>query len=62
MVGHSKFCLTLMIGYLLFRDPLSVNQLLGIVCTFCGILMYTYYKIQDENERKENERKMVNTV
>lgn len=62
MVGHSKFCLTLIIGYVLFRDQLSLHQFSGIMCTLFGILLYSYYKIQDENNRILSERKMVNTV
>ena len=26
MFGHFKFCITLIGGYLLFQDPLSLNQ------------------------------------
>lgn len=28
MFGHFKFCITLVGGYLLFHDPLSLNQVI----------------------------------
>lgn len=36
MVGHTKFCLTLLGGYIFFHDPLQALQLLGIFLTFSG--------------------------
>ena len=47
MVGHCKFCVTLIGGFLLFRDPIAANQLLGI-------LSYTYLKLR-EQARQERE-------
>uniref|UniRef100_T1JNZ3 Sugar phosphate transporter domain-containing protein n=1 Tax=Strigamia maritima TaxID=126957 RepID=T1JNZ3_STRMM len=37
MVGHLKFCLTLLGGFLLFDEHLSVYQLVGIALTFTGL-------------------------
>ncbi|XP_077982044.1 solute carrier family 35 member E3-like isoform X2 [Glandiceps talaboti] len=51
MVGHFKVCLTLMGGYFLFDDPLRVNQLFGIGMTLTGIILYTHFKME-EQERK----------
>ncbi|KAM4615193.1 solute carrier family 35 member E3 [Polymixia lowei] len=52
MFGHFKFCITLIGGYLLFQDPLSLNQALGILCTLSGILAYTHFKLAEQEEGK----------
>ncbi|KAM9705368.1 solute carrier family 35 member E3 [Menidia menidia] len=52
MFGHFKFCITLIGGYLLFHDPLSLNQALGILCTLAGILSYTHFKLFEQEEGK----------
>ncbi|XP_071775415.1 solute carrier family 35 member E3 [Centroberyx gerrardi] len=52
MFGHFKFCITLIGGYLLFQDPLSLNQVLGILCTLSGILFYTHFKLSEQEEGK----------
>ncbi|XP_037551650.1 solute carrier family 35 member E3 isoform X2 [Nematolebias whitei] len=52
MFGHFKFCITLVGGYLLFHDPLSLNQALGILCTLAGILSYTHLKLVEQEEGK----------
>ncbi|CAI5785576.1 Solute carrier family 35 member E3 [Podarcis lilfordi] len=52
MFGHFKFCITLMGGYLLFKDPLSINQGLGITCTLFGILAYTHFKLSEQEGGK----------
>lgn len=52
MFGHFKFCITLVGGYLLFHDPLSLNQALGILCTLAGILSYTHFKLLEQEEGK----------
>nr|CAD7460686.1 unnamed protein product [Timema tahoe] len=44
MVGHMKFCLTVLGGVLLFHDPFHVNQVVGIVCTIVGVTMYAHVK------------------
>ena len=48
MVGHCKFCVTLIGGFLLFRDPIAANQLLGILSTLSGIAAYTYLKLREQ--------------
>ncbi|XP_039625721.1 solute carrier family 35 member E3 [Polypterus senegalus] len=52
MFGHFKFCITLLGGYMLFEDPLSLNQGLGILCTMFGILSYTHFKLSEQEEGK----------
>jgi solute carrier family 35, member E3 len=45
MVGHLKFCLTLLGGYLLFQEPLTFNQTLGILLTIIGVSSYAHFKV-----------------
>ncbi|KAF3859682.1 hypothetical protein F7725_022081 [Dissostichus mawsoni] len=52
MFGHFKFCITLVGGYLIFHDPISINQALGILCTLAGILSYTHFKLAEQEEGK----------
>lgn len=52
MFGHFKFSITLLGGYLLFKDPLSLNQVLGILCTLLGILAYTHFKLSEQEGSK----------
>ncbi|XP_036050422.1 solute carrier family 35 member E3-like [Onychomys torridus] len=52
MFGHFKFCITLCGGYILFKDPLSFNQGLGILCTLVGILSYTHFKLSEQEVSK----------
>jgi solute carrier family 35 protein E3 len=52
MFGHFKFCITLCGGHVLFRDPLSVTQGLGILCTLFGILAYTRFKLSEQEGSK----------
>ncbi|XP_071816959.1 solute carrier family 35 member E3-like isoform X2 [Apostichopus japonicus] len=52
MVGHMKFCLTLLGGYFLFHDPLASNQLVGVALTFSGILLYTHFKMKEQQQAK----------
>ncbi|XP_070559095.1 solute carrier family 35 member E3-like [Ptychodera flava] len=51
MVGHFKFCFTLLGGYFIFEDPLRLNQMLGIGMTLTGIILYTHLKMQEQNKR-----------
>ncbi|KAI2665323.1 Solute carrier family 35 member E3 [Labeo rohita] len=52
MFGHFKFCITLLGGYVLFQDPLSLNQGLGILCTLTGTLAYTHFRLAEQEEGK----------
>ncbi|KGL82139.1 Solute carrier family 35 member E3, partial [Tinamus guttatus] len=52
MFGHFKFCITLLGGCVLFKDPLSLNQGLGILCTLMGILAYTHFKLSEQEGSK----------
>ncbi|XP_067009398.2 solute carrier family 35 member E3 isoform X2 [Anabrus simplex] len=48
MVGHLKFCLTVLGGVLLFEDPLHVNQGVGILLTVIGITAYAHVKLKEQ--------------
>ncbi|XP_022104003.1 solute carrier family 35 member E3-like isoform X5 [Acanthaster planci] len=50
MVGHLKFCLTLLGGFLLFGDYLRFNQLLGVSMTLSGLVAYTHFKVKEQEE------------
>ena len=63
MVGHCKFCVTLLGGFVLFRDPIATNQLLGIFSTVSGIAAYTYLKLKEQaKQEKENNLKPAQKV
>ena len=49
MIGHCKFCVTLVGGFLLFQDPISLNQFLGILSTVSGVSLYIYFKLNEMN-------------
>ncbi|XP_031573340.1 solute carrier family 35 member E3-like [Actinia tenebrosa] len=51
MVGHLKFCVTLLGGYFLFHDPLKMNQLIGIAITLSGIIAYTHFKLKQHTQQ-----------
>lgn len=45
MVGHSKFCLLLLGGSLLFHETLAINQVIGITLTLMGVILYAHVKV-----------------
>lgn len=53
MVGHLKFCITLVGGIVIFQDPVSLNQLLGMFLTLLGIICYTNFKVQEQKQIAE---------
>ncbi|XP_069675591.1 solute carrier family 35 member E3-like isoform X2 [Periplaneta americana] len=46
MVGHIKFCLTVLGGVLLFEEPFHVNQGIGIILTVFGVTAYAHVKLK----------------
>ena len=56
MIGHCKFCVTLVGGFLLFQDPISLNQLLGILSTVSGVSLYIYFKLNETNNSTTKSR------
>ncbi|KAG8232491.1 hypothetical protein J437_LFUL011260 [Ladona fulva] len=51
MVGHLKFCLTLLGAFLLFEDPLHFNQIIGITLTVAGVTLYAHVKLKEQSAR-----------
>ncbi|KAK3609270.1 hypothetical protein CHS0354_001870 [Potamilus streckersoni] len=47
VVGHLKFCLVLVGGFMLFQEKLNALQALGIAVTLTGVIAYTHFKMQD---------------
>lgn len=45
MVGHLKFCLTVMGGFLIFKEPLTFMQGIGVVMTVLGVTTYAHVKV-----------------
>ena len=45
MAGHLKFCLTVMAGFVLFDESISVNQFLGLLLTLSGVIAYTHLRV-----------------
>ncbi|XP_076303357.1 solute carrier family 35 member E3-like isoform X2 [Lasioglossum baleicum] len=64
MVGHSKFCLLLLGGSLIFNETLAINQVIGITLTLVGIILYAHVKIKDTQiaTTEEIERKPLHKV
>ncbi|XP_046399136.1 solute carrier family 35 member E3-like [Ischnura elegans] len=51
MVGHLKFCLTLLGAFVLFEDPLHFNQIIGITLTVAGVTLYAHVKLKEQSVR-----------
>ena len=45
MAGHIKFCLLIASGFVMFHEPLSVNQLIGFFLTLAGVISYTHLRV-----------------
>ena len=52
MIGHCKFCVTLLGGFLLFNDSIAPNQLLGMLSTIGGITIYSYLKLKEQSRQQ----------
>ncbi|XP_060830083.1 solute carrier family 35 member E3-like isoform X1 [Bombus pascuorum] len=63
MVGHSKFCLLLLGGSLIFHETLAINQVIGITLTLVGIILYAHVKMKDTQvvvpDCEDKERKLL---
>lgn len=46
MVGHLKFCLTVMGGFLIFKEPVTFMQGIGVVMTILGVTTYAHVKVK----------------
>jgi solute carrier family 35 protein E3 len=44
MIGHSKTLLIILIGSILFHEPLNQRQVFGLCFTMLGVFLYSYFK------------------
>jgi len=47
VVGHVKTLIVLSSGFLFFKNPISADNLLGLVVAFIGVCLYSYVKRLD---------------
>ena len=48
VTGQVKFGLTLIGGFMLFRDPMQASQLVAILLTWAGVGAYTFVRLKEE--------------
>lgn len=51
--GKVKLCTTILIGFLLFGDPLQSYQMFGILLTLLGVSVYSYLKLKSSTNETE---------
>jgi solute carrier family 35, member E3 len=44
MIGHSKTLLIIVIGSMIFHEPLNQRQIFGLLFTMLGVVLYSYFK------------------
>lgn len=44
MIGHTKTLLVILIGSMIFHEPLNERQVFGLVFTMLGVFLYSYFK------------------
>ncbi|CAK9294834.1 unnamed protein product [Gordionus sp. m RMFG-2023] len=55
MIGHLKFCSTILGGYFIFHDPIQKTQVYGILLTMIGVLSYSLLKLKEQfNHKPDN--------
>ncbi|KZC11418.1 PREDICTED: solute carrier family 35 member E3-like [Dufourea novaeangliae] len=66
MVGHTKFCLLLLGGSLIFHETLAINHVIGITLTLIGIILYAHVKMKDVQivtaDYETKERKLLHKI
>ncbi|XP_064475935.1 solute carrier family 35 member E3-like [Ornithodoros turicata] len=50
VLGHTKFLLTLVGGFVVFHDRVQFIQLVGIAFTFLGVYLYTRFKLEEQRK------------
>lgn len=50
VLGQLKLSLTLLGGYMMFQDPVIPTQLCGMLTTLIGCLLYTYVKVNHNQD------------
>ena len=62
MFIHCKFCVILIGGFVLFKDSIATNQLLGILSTLSGIALYTYFRMKEQAKQDSLEKRISQRV
>lgn len=52
VLGHTKLCIILSLGFVFFNDPLNAKMIFGIVLTVAGVFWYTYLKQEEQRVRQ----------
>jgi len=60
-VGHFKLSAIIAGGYLLFGQPATFENLLGVFITFIGLFAYTKVKLQEQADKKKEEKESLPT-
>jgi solute carrier family 35, member E3 len=55
MIGHLKFSMIVLGGLVIFQEPISLKQFLGMMLSLSGFIFYTKFRM-DEN-KKDNTNK-----
>ena len=50
-ISIAKTCLVLVFGFVIFGYTISVKNLFGIAVAVCGLMFYSYIKIQEATIR-----------
>ena len=59
-VGHAKLMAILVGGVLLFNNPITTGNVIGVIVTFTGLFWYTHITIKEREEstKKSTENKL----
>lgn len=47
MSGNVKFALTIIVGSILFDEPLKLEQIFSVIGIVVGLFLYSYFKMND---------------
>ncbi|CAF0839610.1 unnamed protein product [Brachionus calyciflorus] len=54
MSGNLKFITTIVVGSILFKDPMKMQQIVSIVMVTIGLVVYSYFRLKEtSNENKK---------
>ena len=45
VIGHSKLCIIIVTGFIIFHYPILLQNILGIMVTLTGVFWYSYLKL-----------------
>jgi hypothetical protein len=58
LIGNVKFILIIILSYYIFHDKLTLINLIGVLITFAGFILYSYFR--DLDNEVDNEGKDIN--